>query len=162
MKLSDGLFRGTCAEIGKTEYPEIEFNDLIVDNATMQAVSKPQQFDVLVVPNLYGSILSNVGAGLVGGPGVIPAANVGREFAVFEPGCRHVGLDSISLLIFCAELLLVAGKGQANPTGLILSACMMLRHLGLDHYANRISTATYNVLKEGYWNITSRLTLAKH
>jgi isocitrate dehydrogenase (NAD+) len=96
MKLSDGLFRGTCAEIGKNEYPQIEFNDLIVDNATMQAVSRPQQFDVLVVPNLYGSILSNVGAGLVGGPGVIPAANVGREFAVFEPGCRHVGLDSMS------------------------------------------------------------------
>lgn len=97
MKLSDGLFRGTCAEIGKNEYPNIEYNDLIVDNATMQAVSKPQQFDVLVMPNLYGSILSNVGAALVGGPGVIPAANVGREFAVFEPGCRHVGLDSISL-----------------------------------------------------------------
>jgi len=109
---------------------------LIVDNATMQAVSKPQQFDVLVMPNLYGSILSNVGAALVGGPGVIPAANVGREFAVFEPGCRHVGLD-------------IAGKGRANPTGLILSACMMLRHLGLDQYANRISTATYNVLSEG-------------
>jgi len=109
---------------------------LIVDNATMQAVSKPQQFDVLVMPNLYGSILSNVGAALVGGPGVIPAANVGREFAVFEPGCRHVGLD-------------IAGKGMANPTSLILSACMMLRHLGLDHYANRISTATYNVLAEG-------------
>lgn len=103
MKLSDGLFRGTCAEIGKTEYPQIEFNDLIVDNATMQAVSRPQQFDVLVVPNLYGSILSNVGAGLVGGPGVIPAANVGREFAVFEPGCRHVGLDSN--IILCSILI---------------------------------------------------------
>src|SRR5947207_4480967 len=100
MKLSDGLFRGTCAEIGKTEYPHIEFNDLIVDNATMQAVSKPQQFDVLVVPNLYGSILSNVGAGLVGGRGVIPAANVGREFAVFEPGCRHVGLDSMYSVLY--------------------------------------------------------------
>jgi isocitrate dehydrogenase (NAD+) len=148
MKLSDGLFRGTCAEIGKNEYPNIEYNDLIVDNATMQAVSKPQQFDVLVMPNLYGSILSNVGAALVGGPGVIPAANVGREFAVFEPGCRHVGLDSISF--WGRVLIIVAGKGQANPTGLILSACMMLRHLGLDHYANRISTATYNVLAEGY------------
>lgn len=105
MKLSDGLFRGTCAEIGKTEYPQIEFNDLIVDNATMQAVSKPQQFDVLVVPNLYGSILSNVGAGLVGGPGIIPAANVGREIAVFEPGCRHVGLDSkiyLERLLICS------------------------------------------------------------
>jgi isocitrate dehydrogenase (NAD+) len=98
MKLSDGLFRGTCAEIGRTEYPQIDFTDLIVDNATMQAVSRPQQFDVLVVPNLYGSILSNVGAGLVGGPGIIPAANIGREFAVFEPGCRHVGLDSTPIL----------------------------------------------------------------
>jgi isocitrate dehydrogenase (NAD+) len=96
MKLGDGLFRNICADIAKDEYPHIEYNDLIVDNATMQAVSKPQQFDVLVMPNLYGSILSNVGAALVGGPGVIPAANVGREFAVFEPGCRHVGLDSIS------------------------------------------------------------------
>lgn len=109
---------------------------MIVDNASMQAVSKPQQFDVLVTPSLYGTILSNIGAGLVGGPGVVPGASIGREYAVFEPGCRHVGLD-------------IEGRNQANPTAMVLSSVMMLRHLGLDKYADWISDATYAVLKEG-------------
>ena len=135
MKLADGLFRNTFHEVAQ-EYPTLEVNDLIVDNASMQAVSKPQQFDVLVMPNLYGSILSNIGAGLVGGPGVIPGCNIGREHAVFEPGCRHVGLD-------------IKGKDQANPTALILSATMMLRHLNLDDYANRISQGLYKVIADG-------------
>ncbi|OLL24708.1 Isocitrate dehydrogenase [NAD] subunit 1, mitochondrial [Neolecta irregularis DAH-3] len=135
MKLADGLFRSTVQKVGE-EYPTLQVNDLIVDNASMQAVSKPQNFDVLVMPNLYGSILSNVGAALVGGPGVIPSACIGRDYAVFEPGCRHVGLD-------------IAGKGWANPTAMILSSCMMLRHLGLESHANRISTAVYDVIKEG-------------
>ncbi|KAA8576223.1 hypothetical protein EYC84_006374 [Monilinia fructicola] len=80
---------------------------MIVDNASMQCVSRPQQFDVMVMPNLYGGILSNVGAALVGGPGLVPGCNMGREVAVFEPGCRHVGLD-------------IKGKDQANPTAMIL------------------------------------------
>lgn len=87
-KLGDGLFLKTCRDVAK-EYAAsgIVLNDMIVDNASMQLVSRPQQFDVLVMPNLYGNILSNVGAGLVGGPGIIPGANFGREYAVFEPVC---------------------------------------------------------------------------
>merc|ERR1712098_583354 len=100
MKLADGLFRSTFHNTAK-EYPTLEANDMIVDNASMQAVSRPQQFDVMVMPNLYGGILSNIGAALVGGPGIVPGCNMGREVAVFEPGCRHVGLD-------------IKGKDQAN------------------------------------------------
>ncbi|KAF5104782.1 hypothetical protein DV451_000373 [Geotrichum candidum] len=134
MKLADGLFRATVKEVGQ-EYPQIEYSDMIVDNASMQAVSWPQQFDVLVTPNLYGTILGNIGAALVGGPGLVPGVNIGREHAVFEPGCRHVGLD-------------IKGRNQANPTAMILSASMLLRHLGLDEHANRISKATYDVLAD--------------
>lgn len=136
MKLGDGLFRQTVKDIGATEYPGLKVNDMIVDNASMQAVSWPQQFDVMVTPNLYGSILSNIGAGLVGGPGLVPGANFGRDYAVFEPGCRHVGLD-------------IKGKNEANPTAMILSSTLLLRHLGLDCYADDISKATYDVLAEG-------------
>ena len=135
MKLADGLFRTTFQNVAK-DYPTLETNDMIVDNASMQAVSRPQQFDVMVMPNLYGGILSNLGAALVGGPGIVPGCNMGRDVAVFEPGCRHVGLD-------------IKGKDQANPTALILSASMLLRHLGLDSHANRISKAVYDVIAEG-------------
>lgn len=135
MKQSDGLFRKTIQELG-TKYPNIITKDMIVDNASMQAVSWPQQFDVLVTPNLYGTILSNIGAALIGGPGLVPGVSIGRDHAVFEPGCRHVGLD-------------IKGTNAANPTAMILSAVMMLRHLGLDDHANRISNATYGVLADG-------------
>jgi len=135
MKLADGLFRNTVKKVGE-DYPTIENNDMIVDNASMQCVSRPQQFDVMVLPNLYGSILSNIGAGLVGGAGVVPGCNMGREVSLFEPGCRHVGLD-------------IKGKHQANPTALLLSGSMMLRHLGLDDHANRISKAVYDVIADG-------------
>ncbi|KAG2225950.1 hypothetical protein INT45_006646 [Circinella minor] len=137
MKLGDGLFLETCRDIAKEyEGSGITLNDMIVDNASMQLVSRPQQFDVMVMPNLYGSILSNVGAGLVGGPGLIPGANMGREFAVFEPGCRHVGAD-------------ISGSNVANPTAMILSSVMMLRHLGLEEHANRISNAVYRTIESG-------------
>ncbi|KAK4647947.1 isocitrate dehydrogenase (NAD(+)) idh1 [Podospora pseudopauciseta] len=135
MKLADGLFRNTFQTLSK-QYPMLECNDMIVDNASMQCVSKPQQFDVMVMPNLYGGILSNIAAALVGGPGVVPGCNMGRDVAVFEPGCRHVGLD-------------IKGKDQANPTALLLSGTMLLRHLGLDDHANRISNAVYSVIAEG-------------
>ncbi|EIT72794.1 isocitrate dehydrogenase, gamma subunit [Aspergillus oryzae 3.042] len=135
MKLADGLFRSTFHKVAEN-YPTLEVNDMIVDNASMQAVSRPQQFDVMVMPNLYGGILSNVGAALVGGPGVVPGCNMGRDVAVFEPGCRHVGLD-------------IKGKDQANPSAMILSGSMLLRHLGLDDHANRISKAVYDVIGEG-------------
>ncbi|KAF7729320.1 isocitrate dehydrogenase (NAD(+)) idh1 [Apophysomyces ossiformis] len=137
MKLGDGLFLDTCRQVAK-EYSNsgIVLNDMIVDNASMQLVSRPQQFDVLVLPNLYGNILSNVGAGLVGGPGIIPGANFGREYAVFEPGCRHVGSD-------------IGGSNVANPTAMILSSVMMLKHMGLDEYGNSISNAVYRTIQAG-------------
>lgn len=137
MKLADGLFLNTCRAVAK-EYESmgVKFDDMIVDNTSMQLVSRPSQFDVLVMPNLYGNVTSNVGAALVGGPGVVPGGSIGREYAVFEPGCRHVGLD-------------IKGKGTANPTAMTLSACMMLRHLGLDDHANLIANATYLAIKNG-------------
>jgi len=135
MKLADGLFRGTFARLSK-EYPRLECNDMIVDNASMQCVSKPQQFDVMVMPNLYGGILSNIAAALVGGPGVVPGVNMGRDVAVFEPGCRHVGLD-------------IKGKDQANPTAMLLSGTILLRHLGLFEHAERIGNAVHSVIAKG-------------
>ncbi|CAB4421021.1 unnamed protein product [Rhizophagus irregularis] len=137
MKLGDGLFLNTCREVAK-DYKSsgIEFDDMIVDNCSMQLVSKPQQFDVMVMPNLYGNIVSNVGAALVGGAGIIPGANIGREYVIFEPGCRHVGKD-------------IQGNNAANPTALILSGVMMLQHLGLNDYANRISNAVYKTIESG-------------
>lgn len=134
MKLTDGLFRNTFNMVA-ADFPTLQTSDMIVDNASMQCVSKPQQFDVMVMPNLYGGILSNIGAGLVGGPGIVPGCNMGRDVAVFEPGCRHVGLD-------------IKGKDQANPSALMLSGSMLLRHLGLDEHANRISRAVYDVIAD--------------
>lgn len=135
MKLADGLFRNTFRKVAE-DYPTLETNDMIVDNASMQCVSRPQQFDVMITPNLYGGILSNIAAALVGGPGIVPGCNMGRDVAVFEPGCRHVGLD-------------IQGKDRANPSAMLLSASMLLRHVGLDDHANRISKAVYNVISEG-------------
>lgn len=83
----------------------------------MQLVARPQQFDVMVMPNLYGAIVSNIGAALVGGPGIVPGCNVGREHALFEPGCRHVAKD-------------IMGTNRANPAAMVMSSTMMLRHLG--------------------------------
>ncbi|KAI0307151.1 hypothetical protein B0F90DRAFT_1807826 [Multifurca ochricompacta] len=135
--LGDGLFLNTFRRVAE-EYKSsgIESNDMIVDNTSMQLVSKPKQFDVMVMPNLYGAIVSNIGAALVGGPGVVPGCNVGRDYALFEPGCRHVAKD-------------IMGQDRANPAAMILSATMMLRHLGLDHIANNIASATFQVLNAG-------------
>jgi isocitrate dehydrogenase (NAD+) len=98
----------------------------------MQMVNRPQQFDVMVMGNLYGSIAQNIGGALVGGPGIVPGCNIGREYALFEPGCRHVAKD-------------IAGQDVANPAAMVLSATMMLRHLGLDGPANSIAQAVYKV-----------------
>ncbi|CAG8573203.1 5358_t:CDS:2 [Paraglomus occultum] len=137
MKLGDGLFLNTCREVAKDyESSGIKFEDMIVDNCSMQLVSKPQQFDVMVMPNLYGNIVSNVGAALVGGAGIIPGCNIGRDYALFEPGCRHVGKD-------------IQGHNKANPTAMILSGVMMLRHLGLEDHAIRISNALYKTIEMG-------------
>jgi isocitrate dehydrogenase (NAD+) len=137
MKLGDGLFLNTFRRVAEDYSASgIEYNDMIVDNTSMQLVAKPTQFDVMVMPNLYGAIVSNIGAALVGGPGVVPGCNVGRDYALFEPGCRHVAKD-------------IMGQDRANPAAMILSATMMLRHLGLDHIANKIASATFQVLNAG-------------
>ncbi|MGA2212272.1 MAG: isocitrate/isopropylmalate family dehydrogenase [Bryobacteraceae bacterium] len=130
MKLSDGLFLRCCREVSK-HYPEIGYNELIVDNASMQLVMRPQTFDILLLPNLYGDIVSDLAAGLVGGLGVVPGANMGDQIAVFE--AVHGSAPDI------------AGKGIANPTALILSSVLMLIHLGETSAAKRLRAAIEQV-----------------
>lgn len=120
MKLSDGLFLNTVREVSK-HYPTIEFTEILVDNMCMQMVLNPNQFDVVVTENLYGDILSDLGAALVGGLGFVPGANVGKEMALFE--ATHGSAPDI------------AGKGIANPTAMLLSAAMMLDHLNYNKEA---------------------------
>lgn len=137
MKLGDGLFLKTCKAVGETyKSSGIEVKDMIVDNASMQLVSKPQQFDVIVCGNLYGNILSNIGAAIVGGPGIVAGANFGRDYAIFEPGCRHVAKD-------------IQGRNSANPTAMIFSALHLLEHVGLNEHANLINNAVLKTLTEG-------------
>lgn len=134
MKLSDGLFLDCCRNIAK-EYPEIEYREIIVDNLCMQLVTNPLQFDVLLLENLYGDIVSDLCAGLVGGLGVVPAANLGDDIAVFE--AVHGSAPDI------------AGRNLANPTAVLFSALLMLRHLGEGSAADRIQSAVMEVLSEG-------------
>ncbi|KAG9269557.1 isocitrate dehydrogenase NAD subunit gamma, mitochondrial [Astyanax mexicanus] len=134
MKLGDGLFLQCCKEVA-AGYPDIAFDNMIVDNTTMQLVSKPQQFDVMVMPNLYGNVVSNVCAGLVGGPGLVPGANYGKNYAVFETATRNTGKS-------------IANKNVANPTATLLASCLMLDHLGLVDYASMIRKAIFKTLSE--------------
>jgi isocitrate dehydrogenase (NAD+) len=134
MKLSDGLFLDCFRKIA-AEYPEIEANDVIVDALCMKLVMNPTPFDVLLLENLYGDIVSDLASGLVGGLGVTPGANFGTTCAVFES--VHGSAPDI------------AGKGIANPTALLLSATMMLRHLGKQECADRIETSLFASLEAG-------------
>jgi isocitrate dehydrogenase (NAD+) len=134
MKLGDGLFLRCCREVAG-ENPDIEYRELIVDNASMQMVMRPEQFDVLLMPNLYGDIVSDLAAGLVGGLGIVPGANMGVKDAVFE--AVHGSAPDI------------AGKGLANPTALMQSAAMMLRHLGEREAAVKLQAALEQVYAEG-------------
>ena len=134
LKLTDGLFLECCREVAK-EYPEIQFDDKIVDNMCMQLVQSPENYDVLVMPNLYGDILSDLAAGLVGGLGLIPGANIGDNAAIFEP--VHGSAPDI------------AGMNKANPIALLLSACMMLDYLEHKDTAQQIRAAVDQVLIEG-------------
>jgi isocitrate dehydrogenase (NAD+) len=134
MKMSDGLFLNCFRDVAR-DYPQIEANDLIVDNACMQMVIDPHQFDVLLLENLYGDIISDLGAGLVGGLGVVPGANIGDNIAVFE--AVHGSAPSI------------AGRGIANPTALIQTAVLMLKHINEREAADRIQNAVEHVLAEG-------------
>lgn len=134
MKCTDGLFLDVCRGVA-AEYPQIEFEDRIVDALCMQLVQHPETFDVLVLPNLYGDIVSDLCAGLVGGLGLAPSANIGRGAAIFE--AVHGSAPKH------------AGKNDANPTALILSAVMMLRHLGEGAAADRIERAVLSLLSGG-------------
>lgn len=134
MKLSDGLFIRCCREVA-TGYPDIAYNELIVDNAAMQLVMRPETFDILLLPNLYGDIVSDLAAGLVGGLGVVPGANIGEKCAVFE--AVHGSAPDI------------AGHGVANPTALMSSAILMLRHLGEGAAADRLQRAVMAAYAEG-------------
>src|SRR5262247_2855522 len=134
MKLSDGLFLDCFRKVA-AEYPDIAADDKIVDNACMQLVMRPQQFDVLLLENLYGDIISDLAAGLVGGLGVVPGANIGELGSVFE--AVHGSAPDI------------AGKNIANPTALLQTAVMMLRHLGERAAADLIERALLQVFKEG-------------
>ena len=134
MKLTDGLFLDSARKVSE-DYPSIQFDDRIVDNLAMQLVMNPNQFDVLLLSNLYGDIVSDLCAGLVGGLGMVPAANIGEDYAVFE--AVHGSAPDI------------AGKGIANPTALTFSGVLMLRHLGENEAADSIIQATFRVLQDG-------------
>ncbi|MBA2570053.1 MAG: NAD-dependent isocitrate dehydrogenase [Chloroflexi bacterium] len=135
MKLTDGLFLESCRDVARDYEGRIEFEDRIVDNMCMQLVQKPGIYDVLLLPNLYGDIVSDLAAGLVGGLGVAPGANIGTDAAVFEPvhgsAPKYAGLD------------------VADPTALILSGALMLRHLGERAAAERVEAAVRGVIAEG-------------
>src|SRR5829696_4347168 len=135
MKLSDGLFLESCRTVAAEYEDRVEFEDRIVDNMCMQLVQKPDLYDVLVLPNLYGDIVSDLAAGLVGGLGVAPGANIGTDAAVFEPvhgsAPKYAGLD------------------KANPTALILSGVLMLRHLGYPDVADDVERALREVIADG-------------
>ncbi len=134
LKLSDGLFLHVAREIAR-EYPQIEYEDRIVDNMCMQLVQKPELYDVMVMPNLYGDIVSDLCAGLVGGLGLVPSANIGCDISVFEP--VHGSAPKY------------AGQGRANPTAMLLSAVLMLQHLGENETAQRIEKALAKTIREG-------------
>jgi isocitrate dehydrogenase (NAD+) len=134
MKLSDGLFLECFYNVSK-KYPQIEADDKIVDNACMQLVMRPEQFDVMVMENLYGDIVSDLCAGLIGGLGLAPGSNIGEQGAVFE--AVHGSAPDI------------AGQGVANPTAILMSGIMMLRHLGETDAANRVEKAMMEVFIEG-------------
>jgi isocitrate dehydrogenase (NAD+) len=134
MKLGDGLFLRCCRQVAK-DFPDIAYKELIVDNTAMQMVVRPETFDVLVMPNLYGDIISDLAAGLVGGLGIVPGANLGVNHAVFE--AVHGSAPDI------------AGKDLANPTALMQSAALMLNHMGESDAARRLQAAVEWVYAEG-------------
>jgi isocitrate dehydrogenase (NAD+) len=134
LKATDGLYLKVAREVA-AEYPDIEFNDRIVDNMCMQLVQRPYEYDVLVLPNLFGDIVSDLASGLVGGLGVAPGANIGQDLAVFEP--VHGSAPKYT------------GQNKVNPTATILSGALMLRHLGESEAAERVEAAVAGVIAEG-------------
>jgi isocitrate dehydrogenase (NAD+) len=135
MKFTDGLFLSTAREVAEEEYPEIEFEDRIIDNLCNQLVSRPEEYDVIVLPNLYGDIVSDLGAGMIGGLGVAPGANIGDEAAVFE--AVHGSAPKYK------------GQNKVNPMALMLSGLMLLRHVDEREAADRLEGAIADVIREG-------------
>lgn len=135
MKFSDGLFLETARKVSREYAGKIEFNDCLVDNLAMQLVKNPQDFDILLLPNLYGDIISDLCAGLIGGLGVAAGANIGKGIALFEP--VHGSAPKY------------AGKNKVNPTATILSGALMLRYLGEEKAASALENAVIEVIKEG-------------
>lgn len=138
MKLADGLFLESCREVAKN-YPGIKYNEIIVDNCCMQLVARPEQFDVMVTPNLYGNLVANTAAGIAGGTGVMPGGNVGAEHAIFEQGASAGNVGNEKLV----------QQKRANPIALLLSSSMLLRHLQFPAFADRLEQAVMGVIKEG-------------
>jgi isocitrate dehydrogenase (NAD+) len=134
MKFSDGLFLEAARKVAE-EYPDSEFQEALIDNLCMQLVRRPQQFDIIVAPNLYGDIISDLCAGLVGGLGLAPGANIGDEIAIFEP--THGSAPKYT------------GQNRVNPMAMMLSGVMMLRHLGETKAADRLESAIAAVIAEG-------------
>lgn len=134
MRMSDGLFLHICREQA-AKYPDIKFKEAYLDTVCLNMVQDPTQFDVLVMPNLYGDILSDLCAGLVGGLGVTPSGNIGEDAAVFE-SVHGTAPD-------------IAGQDKANPTALLLSAVMMLRYMNLNSYATKIERAVFDAIADG-------------
>jgi isocitrate dehydrogenase (NAD+) len=134
MKYTDGLFLSTAREVAR-DYPDIEFEDRIVDNLSMQLVGRPEEYDVLVLPNLYGDIISDLCAGLIGGLGVAPGANIGNESAVFE--ATHGSAPKYK------------GQNKVNPMAMMFSGVLMLRHLEEDEAADRLEAALAAVIADG-------------
>lgn len=148
MKMSDGLFLEISRQVAK-EYPDIKHNDMIIDNTCMQLVSNPHQFDVMLMPNLYGSIVCNVIFGLSGGAGLLSGKNYGDHYAVFEPGARSTGTA-------------IAGKNIANPIAMINASVDMLRHLGHHHHANAIDAAITKTINDDHILTKGKLNLHKY
>jgi isocitrate dehydrogenase (NAD+) len=135
MKFSDGLFLETARQVAAEEYPDVEFEDRIVDNLAMQLVARPDEYDVLVLPNLYGDIISDLCAGLIGGLGVAPGGNIGDEAAVFE--ATHGSAPKYK------------GMNKVNPMAMMFSGVLMLKHLGERDAADRLEAALADVIREG-------------
>lgn len=126
----------TFQEIAETYQGRgIRYDDMIVDNTAMQIVSNPTQFDILLTPNLYGTICANIGSGIIGGAGLVPGLNLGRDICLFEPGTRHAAID-------------LKDKNCANPTSILLSASWMLKHLSLKEDAEKLHQAILSACKD--------------
>jgi len=132
MKVTDGMFLEVSKEVAK-DFPDIEHQNMIIDNCCMQLVSNPWQFDVMVLTNLYGTIVSNLVCGLIGGPGVISGINVGSRYAIFEPATRNTGTN-------------LTGKNQANPCAMLNASADLLGHLGYKYHAGLVKTAVFNTV----------------